>query len=164
MAHILLGGLCLALGMVALLLKRRADETVAVTLKSSVAQYRDMVSLRDKATTPQDRRSPPTQTREQPWTDSYTYLSNLQQKVGIAPNQIPEFRPTTGTKTDAWQAHVLAANLTGGLEVGKLAQFVRDAEQDKPFLKCTKLTMLLEEGNKIRSGNLEMTYWLRTQP
>lgn len=167
--YLLLGILCLGLGVVALLLRNRAEED-AKRLAARKAEFAGMVKiLNDAGTAPQALHAEP-RILSTPWT---TYISDLESAMKAAHidrRNLPKFDVSKPTAfQNLWDAYTLSFRVEvkqgEPLPAEKLISFLdrletrRKDDKDTSFLKTTKLILTLEESN-IKTAVLEMQYWI----
>lgn len=169
--YAVLTGLCIALGIVGLMLRGKADRADEVVLASK-KQFEAMKQAARVLDHPADPEIPRTVERTEKWKDHLGYLSTVQGESGIMLQNMPSIREAPegnfykGETT--WSTFGVSINVKSPpnqpLTMSQMAIFLDRVERDQPFLKSTSLSFAIPEGNVISTGDIELRYWIRKPP
>jgi hypothetical protein len=159
--------LCLALGIVGLMLKGKADGSFA-KLEASKDEYRGMVKLRHATLVDRPSSEPAVRVLDAPWDDFQGYLAGLQSKYGIAPPQMPRgfvAIPAGPLPGGGWETRGVRIDVFGPKEsplpMRNLTLFLDELERMQPFLKSTTINLRMSGGDTVAGGDIALHYWLR---
>lgn len=168
--YAVLAGLCVALGIVGMMLSAKADRALE-SIEGSKKQYRQMIQISHEAVEAPDSTGPKTVERTEKWKEMGGYLPTAQRESGILPANMPQIREIPeGTlfKGDGrWAEHGVTITLSTTpeqpLQMSNVAIFLDRIEREQPFLKTTMFTVNVVRGNEAQ-GEVQMRYWIRKPP
>ena len=167
--YAVLAGLCVALGIVGIMLQGKANRALQ-TIEESKRQYRKMIEISDASVKPRSESEPNTVERTEKWKEMGGYLPTVQRESGIPPQNMPEIREIpegnlfdkrSGAEWFEYGASItVRSSREQPLQMSQLADFLDRIERKQPLLKTTMFTVTIHEGNEV-TGTVEMRYWIR---